>query len=206
MNLCGAYWTVPHPCYLHWICLVASLGSCGTGETPLPVVVLCSASSSPSLAEGQLLLLPNRLFLSQSPQLLKTDHLSKMSTHFPSQKNINGGFSQETNLPLPNRGRSNIVLHCFPLSVIKRQGKKLWELFLSPPAFLSRKYRDILERNAINLQVEENSSCELWHLQLLESNGSFCNVTFPTQLHPVSRWYKKKCITASASVARLKKC
>lgn len=58
--------------------LLASLGGCGTGETPaLPAVLLCSAPGSLSLAESQLSLLPDRLFLSKSPQFLKTDDLGK---------------------------------------------------------------------------------------------------------------------------------
>lgn len=47
--------------------LLGSPGGCGTGETPaLPAAVVCSASSSPFLAESQPLLPPDRL-LSKSP-------------------------------------------------------------------------------------------------------------------------------------------
>lgn len=54
----------------------------------------------------------------------------------------------------------------------------LGTLFLSPPAFLYPKNRDIVEINAINSQVEENNLCEQWHLELLESSGYFSYVPF----------------------------
>lgn len=58
--------------------MLVSLGGCSIGETPaLPALLL-----SPSLAERKLLLLPDRLFLSKSPQILKTDDLNKKVNSF----------------------------------------------------------------------------------------------------------------------------
>lgn len=100
--------------------MLGSLGSCGTAETPaLPAVLVCSASSSPLLAESQLLLLPERLFLSKSSQLSKTDDLSKNVNPFSFTEEqkwwIHPGIKPTTNDTEPRKEKMN-SLALFPPS------------------------------------------------------------------------------------------
>lgn len=105
---------------------LAHLGGCGTGESPaLLAGLVCSASSSPFLAESQLWLLPDRLFLSQSPQLLKTDDLSKSVNPFSFTEEqkwwIHAGIKPTTNDTEPWKEKMN-SLTLFPLF----QGQECW--------------------------------------------------------------------------------
>lgn len=100
--------------------LFGSLGSCGTGESPaLLAVLVCSASSSPFLAESQLLMLPDRLLLSKSPQLLNTEDLSKNVNLFSFTEEqkwwIYPGIKPTTNDTEPWKEKIN-SLTLFPLS------------------------------------------------------------------------------------------
>lgn len=113
-----------------------------------------------------------------------------MLTHFPSQKSRNGGFIQESNLPLmmlnPGRGKWT-VLHCFHSPRDKNAAlDTLRILFLRPPAFLYIKYEGVLEIMPWIHKQKKKNFCEQWHLELLKSSRSFSFVPFSPTLQLVS--------------------